>query len=179
MPRRPQIAVFLLILSTVLTGCSLFRFMPPPAADALMGVFTEPFVCGFTLSPAASGPTTASLVRSAEGDLLTVYGDAVNTVFFHDGTALTQQTAGNADTPPLSLPMPVGWNTGAAASLALFSVPPDDSFSVSCADDGYLVTSGDGRYTAVFSHDGTPVRIVYDGVCAEITSFSAVPGAGT
>ncbi len=178
MPRRLLITVSLLILSAVLTGCSLIPFKPPTAGK-LMGVFTEPFVCGFTLSDAASEPLTASLARSAAGDLLTVYGDTHNTVFFSDGTALTLQTAGTSDIPSLSLPMPDGWTTGAAAALALFSVPPDDSFSVSRAEDGYLVTSGDGRYTAVFSHDGIPVRITYGGICAGITSFSAESGAGT
>lgn len=177
MPRRPQIAAILLILSTVLAGCSLS--LSPPTAGTLMGVFTEPFVCGFILSGAASEPLTASLVRAAAGDLLTVYGDTHNTVFFSDGTALTMQTAGTSDIPSLSLPMPDGWTTGAAAAFSLFSVPPDDSFSVSRAEDGFLVTSGDGRYSAVFSQDGIPVRIVYGDISAGITSFSAESGAGT
>ncbi len=178
MPRTPFVPLLLIILSCFLAGCSL-AYVMPPSPGTLMTVFTEPFLCGFSFSDASSEPMTASLVRSAEGDLITVYGSTANTVFFHDGVTLTLQTSGNADTPPLSLPLPAGWDTGIAAMTALFSVPPDDGFTVSHADDGFLVTNSDGSYTAVFSADRAPVRITCGRYSAEITSFSANPEIGT
>ena len=80
MPRL-QFLVFLIILSCLLTGCSLS--LPPPSAPKLMAVFTEPFLCGFTFYEPDAKPLQASLVRNEAGDLLTVYGEHVNTVFFH------------------------------------------------------------------------------------------------
>ena len=172
MPRL-QFLMFLIILSCLLTGCSLS--LPPPSAPKLMAVFTEPFLCGFTFYEPDAKPLQASLVRNASGDLLTVYGEHANTVLFHDGTALTLRTSGNEDTPPLQLPLPTGYDQGAAASFALFSVVPDDSFSSSHGDGGILVTSPDGSYTAVFSSDGIPQRITSGNRCAVITSFTANP----
>ena len=171
MPHRMQLTVFLIILSTILTGCSLS--LPPPSPENLMTVFTEPFICGFTCYDIGTEPLTASLVRTEEGDLLTAYGDNVNTVLFHDGAALYMKTHGNADIPPLTLALPDGICQNAAASLALFSVLPDERFSSARCDGGILVTNTDGSYAAVFCEDGTPSRITHHGITAVITSFSA------
>ena len=171
----PQLRFFLslIILSCLLTGCSLS--LPPPSPTELMSVFTEPFLCGFTFYSSTAEPIAASLVRNETGDLLTVYGDTVNTELFCDGATLTLRTSGNEDTPPLSLPLPDGYDAGIAAALPLFSVFPDDSYSSSRGDSGILVTAPDGSYTAVFSEDGMPTRITMGGQCAVITSFTANP----
>ena len=171
MPHRTPLTVFLIILSTILTGCSLS--LPPPSPENLMTVFCEPFLCGFSCDGIGTDSLTASLVRTAEGDLLTVYGDNIHTVLFHDGAALYMKTQGNADIPPLTLALPDGICPNAAACLALFSVLPDERFSSARCDGGILVTNADGSYTAVFGEDGTPSRITYHGITAVITSFSA------
>lgn len=181
MPRNLLIPIFFLILSCMLAGCSFSRVLPPPSPDTLMTVFFEPFLCGFTFSDASSSsePLSASLVRSTGGDLLTVYSDNGNVVFSFDGTAISLQTNGTASLAPLSLPLPPEWEIGAAAAFPLFSVPPDDSFSVIRTDEGFLVTSGDGSYSVLFSHDRIPRRITHGNHCAEITSFTVTPEPGT
>lgn len=172
MPRLRSL-LSLIILSSILTGCSLS--LQPPSPTKLMSVFTEPFLCGFTFYDTTAEPLEASLVRNETGDLLTVFGDTVNTVLFHDGAMLTLRTSGNADTPPLTVPLPAGYNAGAAASLALFSILPDDDDFSSYGDDGILVTDANGSYTAVFSSDGIPLCITFGDQCAVITSFTANP----
>ena len=173
MRRSPFFAALLILLSFALAGCAPAR----PTPTELMMIFTEPFLCGFTYHDGSEEPVTASLLRDGTGDLLTVYGAYENTVLFHDGTTLFLRTRGNEDTPPLTLPIPFCPDTGAVSSLSLFSVIPDDSCTVSPIDDGFLVTSGDGSYTAHFTKDSIPTRITYRDRCAEITSFAANPPA--
>ena len=173
MRRRPFITAFLILLSFALAGCAPIQ----PTSTELMMVFTEPFLCGFTYDDGYGEPVTVSLLRDKTGDLLTVYGTHATTVFFHDGASLSIRTRGNEDIPPLTMPIPADPDTGAVSSLSLFSVVPDDSGSVCRTDDGFLVTSADGSYTAAFTKDRMPFRITHNGRCAEITSFTAPPPA--
>ena len=161
--------IFLIILSCILTGCSLSL---PPSPTELLGVFTEPFVCGFTAYDGSAVPYRASLVRDLTADTLTVYGDHTDTVLYHDGTALTLITDGSADDPPLKLPLPDGYDGGIAAFLQLFSVIPDGDFTSVRGEDGIVVSGTDGMYTAVFSEDGIPCRISLGSFSAVIESFA-------
>ena len=138
--QRLSIPLFFIILSCILTGCSL----SVPTPTELTMIFTEPFLCGYTYHEAGAQPQTVSLLRDETGDLLTVYGENATTVFFYDGITLSLRTGGSADTPPLILPIPYEPQTGSASSLPLFSVTPDDGFTVSRTDDGFLVASEDG-----------------------------------
>ena len=175
MRRSIPYVIYLIILSSILTGCSLS--LPPPSPVTLLGTFTEPFLCGFTAYDGSAEPYRASLARDLTADTLTVYGTHATTVFFHDGASLSIRTRGNEDIPPLTMPIPADPGTGAVSSLSLFSVVPDDSGSVCRTDDGFLVTSADGSYTAAFTKDCMPIRITHNGRCAEITSFTAPPPA--
>ncbi len=173
MRRRPFFAALLFLLSFALAACAPAQ----PTPTELMMLFSEPFLCGFTYDDGFGEPVTASLLRDETGDLLTVYGAHANTVFFYDGVSLSIRTRGNEDIPPLTMPIAVDADTGAVSSLSLFSVIPDDSYAVCRTDDGFLVTSEDGSYTAAFTKDRIPTRITNNGRCAEITSFAANPPA--
>ena len=173
MHRRPFFAALLFLLSFAFSGCALAQ----PTPTELMMMFSEPFLCGFTYDDGYGEPVTVSLLRDKTGDLLTVYGTHATTVFFHDGASLSIRTRGNEDIPPLTMPIPAAPDTGAVSSLSLVSVVPDDSGSVCRTDDGFLVTSADGSYTAAFTKDRMPIRITHNGRCAEITSFTAPPPA--
>ena len=169
MPRFRLIAVFPLILSLLLTGCSLSLAAPSP--QTLMAVFTKPFICGFTFSASDAEPLKASLVRTGENDLLTVYGDAVNTVFQYDGASLVLLTHGTEALPPLQLSV-AALSQGAAASIALFSVLPDESFLVSRSDDYFVVSESNYGYSATFSAEGIPQVISLNEISVTIDSFT-------
>lgn len=168
-------AVFLIILSCVLTGCSLS--LPPPSPQQLAQIFTKPFTCGFSGYDGTETPYCAALVRTDSGDTLTVYGDDANVVIADNGTGPCLLARGSTGTQALSLPLPDGYDCGAAAFLPLFSVLPDDTFSSSRGDGGIVVTNADGTYCAVFSEDGIPLRLTWNGRCAVIESFTAAAPA--
>ncbi|MBR5870857.1 MAG: hypothetical protein IKZ09_07460 [Clostridia bacterium] len=158
------------ILSCFLTGCSLS--FPPPSPQKLMTVFTLPFTCGFSAYDGDAPICRAALVRDGNTDILTAYGTNTAVVLCSDGAALTMKTAGSADTPSLSLPLPDGYNNGIAAFFALFSVLPDGSYTSRRTEEGIVVSAPDGCFTAVFSEDGTPKRITHNGYTAVIDSFT-------
>ena len=170
MRRSMPYIIFLIILSCILTGCSLS--LPPPSPTVLLGVFAEPFICGFTAYDGSAVPYRAALVRDLTADTLTVYGEHADTVLYHDGASLTLLTDGSADIPPLQLPLPDGYTDGIAAFLQLFSVIPDEDFTSVRGEDGIVVSRADGMYSAVFSEDGTPCRISMGKRSAVIDSFS-------
>ena len=169
--RHRQLSVLLsVILSCFLTGCSLS--LPPPSPQKLMTVFTQSFTCGFSAYDRTDLLCRAALVRNRTADTLTAYGEHTNTVLYFDGTVPTLLTGGAAELPPLSLPLPDGYDGGIAAFFALFSVLPDDGYtSVRCAE-GIAVKDADGTYSAVFSEDGTPIRITHNGCTAVIDAFT-------
>ncbi len=169
-----RIAVFLLILSWTLTGCSLS--LPPPTPEELFAVFRGTFDCAFTGEDSTGSEIRAVLVRSASGDTLTVEGDTVRTVIVaKSGTSPAILTRGSEAHPPLTLPLPDG-ACGAAAFLALFSILPDADFTAVRGDGGIHVTNRNGSITAHFSDNGIPERIRIGAYTAVITSF-AVTGA--
>ena len=170
MQHNPLNAVILFILSCTLTGCSLS--LPPPSPGQLLAVFTQSFTCGFSGYDGTDTEYRAALVRTDAGDTLTVYGTHADTVFRLNGAAPALQTRGSADTPPLTLPLPDGYDRGMTAFLPLFSVLSDESFSSFRTDGGITVKDAHGRYSALFSEDGMPCRITLDGKTAVIDSFA-------
>ena len=162
--------IILIILSCILTGCSLS--LPPPSPQTLMSVFTCPFLCGFTAYDGSADPYRASLVRDLTADTLTVYGAHTDTVLYCDGASLMLLTDGNEEIPPQKLPLPDGYTDGIIAFLRLFSVLPDETFTSVRAENGITVSNADGTYTAVFSENGIPIGISLDGIRAVIDSFT-------
>lgn len=170
MRRSIPYVIYLIILSSILTGCSLS--LPPPSPVTLLGTFTEPFLCGFTAYDGSAEPYRASLARDLTADTLTVYGEYTDTVLYCDGASLMLLTDENEEAPPLKLPLPDGHTEGIAAFLQLFSVMGDDSFTSVRTDSGIVVCNADSTYSAVFSEDGTPCRISLGDLSVIIDSFS-------
>lgn len=170
MRRSIPYVIILIILSCLLTGCSLS--LPPPSSEQLMSVFTGPFLCGFTAYDGSEERYRASLVRDLTADTLTVYGAHTDTVLYCDGASLMLLTDGTEDVPPLKLSLPDGHNDGITAFLRLFSVLPDETFSSVREENGITVSCADGTYTAVFSEDGIPCRISCGDLSVIIDSFT-------
>ena len=170
MRRSIPCVFFLIILSCILTGCSLS--LPPPTPEQLMSVFTGPFLCGFTAYDGSEERYRASLVRDLTADTLTVYGAHTDTVLYCDGASLMLLTDGNEEITPLKLPLPDGYTDGIIAFLRLFSVLPDETFSSVRAENGITVSRADGTYTAVFSEGGIPCRISCGDLSVIIDSFT-------
>ena len=150
------------LLFAVLLGCLPFFggcAIHTPTAEELLSVFTQPFVCGFSASDSSGEAVPCVRTRTDAGATLCISGTSGNTVFVFSGDAVSLSVGAAAGSDALLLPVTLPCDRGAVQFRSAFCVTADDGFTVSKEDVGYVVSSADGAFTAVFTGDGVPVSL--------------------
>lgn len=150
--------------SLSLTGCSLSTAEISPSA--LLSVFSEPFACTFSADGPEDSITDVTLTRTEDGDCFTAGGAQL---LFREG-AWELFVPATPEEEALTVPVVPG-ESGAALWRTLFSVTDDGKLTLSHSEEGLTVSDRTGTFTAVFTEDGTPLRLSAHGVTVKITAF--------
>ena len=162
-------ALFLLLLPPF-TGCRSVPHMPD--AEELLSVLQTAFVCGFTAEEAGMPAVPCALTRTADGDTLRVTMPHSTVTFSFSGGQTFLCAGGEADGgKPLSVPVTLPADTGAALWRSLFCMIPSADAAVTRTDDGYCVSDPASGILMYCSADGLPTRIVSGSVTITVTAF--------
>ena len=159
---RGSIGALLLLGTAVLLFCCpgcRAPMLPPPSAEELLSYETKPFVCAFTVTEPDGSSFSALFERTETDDRLTVFGEyGSRTVFRFAGENVFLCCAGGERGEPVSVPVLLPRDRGAALWRSMFSLIFEGPAAVTRTEDGLSVTAG--QDSLLFSEDGTLRSVV-------------------